>query len=251
MVAAIGFLKVALILVLFLAGADRGARAQTVTADLSNHLIAIDTGFSGSEVLLFGTVDEAEDVVVVVRGPPRIETVRRKARILGIWINSDEAQFARVPGFYAVAANGPLTEVANDPVRARLQIGLDKLVIRPLGAMERQESLDFRNGLVRDRQRRGLYQAEPGTVRFIGQNLFRTTLDFPANVPPGIYQVEVFGLRNGEVVGAQSSALVVNKIGLEAALFDFAHDNAHLYGVAAILLSLLSGWTAAAVFRRG
>ena len=33
-------------------------------------------------------------------------------------------------------------------------------------------------------------------MNFIGPRLFRTTLDFPANVPPGLYKVQVFELED-------------------------------------------------------
>lgn len=43
--------------------------AQQLVADLSSHLIAITTGFTGTEVVLFGTTDGAGDVAIVVTGP--------------------------------------------------------------------------------------------------------------------------------------------------------------------------------------
>ena len=38
--------------------------AQQLVADLSSHLIAITTGFTGTEVVLFGTTDGAGDVEI-------------------------------------------------------------------------------------------------------------------------------------------------------------------------------------------
>ena len=53
---------------LFLMGLIRPVCAQEVVADLSDHLIAVTTGFSGTKLLLFGAIDgEAADVIVVVR----------------------------------------------------------------------------------------------------------------------------------------------------------------------------------------
>ena len=49
------------------------AGAELVAA-LSNHLVAISTGFSGTDVLLFGAIDGTGDVVVVVRGPESVAT---------------------------------------------------------------------------------------------------------------------------------------------------------------------------------
>ena len=53
------------------------ARAEALVADLTSHLIAITTGFTGASVVLFGAIDGPGDVAVVVRGPDREMTVRR------------------------------------------------------------------------------------------------------------------------------------------------------------------------------
>ena len=61
------------------------ARANSLVADLSRHLVAITTGFVGTDVLLFGATDDAGDVVVIVPGPDRSVVVHRKSRVLGVW----------------------------------------------------------------------------------------------------------------------------------------------------------------------
>ena len=75
---------------------------------------------------------------------------------------------------------------------------------------------------MRNQQRVGLFSAEAGTVSFLGETLFRTRIVFPANVPPGDYQVQVLQFADGEVVGAQTSTLEIAKMGIEAELYDFA-----------------------------
>ena len=103
---------------------------------------------------------------------------------------------------------------------------------------------------MRNQQRAGLFSAEAGTVSFLGETLFRTRIVFPANVPPGDYQVQVLQFADGEVVGAQTSKLEIAKMGIEAELFDFALGQPALYGLASILIALAAGWAANALFRR-
>ena len=69
-------------------------------------------------------------------------------------------------------------------------------------------------------------------------------------MPTGTYQVQVYLIRDGAVVNAQTTPLIVSKIGLEAEIFDFAHNNSALYGVVAILLALVAGWLAHIAFRK-
>jgi uncharacterized protein (TIGR02186 family) len=233
--------------------APTGARADQLVADLSQHLIAITTAFVGTEVVLFGTAEGEVDIVVTVHGPRHDQIVRRKVRTGGIWINRDSLAFDQVPSYYAVASTRPIGEIARPDVMARLELGVDHLRLRPLDAagLDISEIATFQDALVRNKQRQGLYSREPEQVHFIGPRLFRTTLDFPANVPPGIYQVQVFEVRAGQVTDAQRSTLVISKIGLEADVYDFAHQQAALYGLLAIVLAITAGWLAGVIFRRG
>ncbi|MCB1882763.1 MAG: TIGR02186 family protein [Geminicoccaceae bacterium] len=229
------------------------ARGDTFIADLSDHLIAITTAFIGTSVLLFGVTDEpGVDVAVVVRGPFEEAVVRRKSRVGFVWLNTDEVRFADTPAYYAVAASGPLDQLGLPRELQRHQIGFEHLPIRvaDAGGVDGAALGAFRLALLRTKQREDLYPSELGTVRFLGERLFRTTLNFPANVPPGSYAVEVFQLKGGRVVAAQQSALVVTKIGIEAELYDLSRHRPALYAAAAIALALAAGWSAGLIFRK-
>ena len=238
-----------MVIVLALCLTPTAARAQLV-ADLSEHLIAITTGFVGTDVLLFGAIEGAGDVVVVVRGPLRSETVRRKTRIAGIWMNEREMVLNNVPSFYVVASSKPLTEILSPVVRMRHEIGFDVLQFPPKRAAPPSEVEEFRRALIRTKQREELYLEETGKVSFLGSRLFRTRINFPSNVPTGTYTADVFLVRDGNVVSAQSTPLVVDKVGFGAELFDFAHQRPALYGILAIVVALTAGWLAGVAFRR-
>lgn len=245
-----------LILVLALAAllpAGDAPRAQSLVADLSQHLIAITTAFVGTQVVLFGVAEGGGDIVVTVQGPREDLVVRRKSRVVGIWVNRERLAFRRVPAYYAVASTGPLEQIARPDVLAQLDIGTAFLDLEPVDAsgLELGEIASFKDALVRRKQEQGLYSREPAPINFVGKELFRTTLAFPANVPPGIYQVQVFEFQDGFAADAQRSTLVVSKVGLEADIYDFAQQRAALYGLTAIALATVSGWLAGVIFRRG
>ncbi|MHA1108050.1 MAG: TIGR02186 family protein, partial [Alphaproteobacteria bacterium] len=101
--------------------------APKLVADLSSGEIAITTGFSGTELLLFGAIEGPGDVVVVVRGPTRRELVRRKMRVAGIWVNGKTVAFDGAPAYYRVAATAPLDGIAPPATLARLGIGAGRL----------------------------------------------------------------------------------------------------------------------------
>ncbi len=225
------------------------ARAETLAADLTSHLIAITTGFTGASVVLFGAVDEPGDVAVVVRGPDREMTVRRKSRIAGIWMNTEEITFANVPSFYYVAASRPLDEIVSPGAATLYRLGVSSLPMKAESATPPKTVDSFAAALIATQQRAKLFPNVVGKVHFIGERLFRTTIEFPSNVPTGTYLVAVFLIRDKDVVSGQTTPLVVSKVGIDAEVFGFAVRQPGLYGVVAVLVAVAAGWLASLPFR--
>jgi len=240
----------AAIAALALAALAPPARAQQVIADLASHRVAITTGFAGAEVLLFGAVDGEGDVIVTVRGPESDTVVRRKSQVNGMWINTASVTFHAVPGYYSVAASRPVDEIVTAPVAEREQIGAARLRF----AAERNvapETVDlFRRALIRNMERAELFQPRISPVRFLGQRLFRADFRFPATVPTGRFTVNVYLVRNGHVVSATTTPLLVEKTGLSAEVYDFAQNRGFSYGLIAVAFAGLAGWAASRLFQR-
>ncbi len=244
--------RLAFALVLLAALVDApGARAQQVIADLSRHLVAITTGFAGAEVLLFGAVDGEGEVIVTVRGPEGDVVVRRKSQVNGMWINTQSVRFGAVPGYYAMAATKPIEEIITAAVADREQIGADRLRIQPEPNIPADTVALFRRALLRNMERDGLFQPRTSTIRFLGQRLFRADIVFPANVPTGLYTVNVYLVRHGQVVSAATTPLSVSKIGMSAEIYDFAQGRGLTYGLIAVAFAGFAGWAASRVFQRG
>ncbi len=228
----------------------RSAAPQALVADLSEHLVAITTGFTGTDVLLFGATEGEGDVVVAVRGPSTDMVVWRKGQVAGIWVNEESVRFEGVPSYYAVASSRPLEEIVPPTLAARQQIGLPHLRLVPAAEVSADKLAEFRDALVRNKQRQGLFRRAVARVDFLGSRLFRTTIHFPANVPTGSYLVEVLLFNEGDVAQAQTTPLIVSKIGIGADIYEFAHRQSAAYGAVAILGALVAGWLAHLAFRR-
>jgi uncharacterized protein (TIGR02186 family) len=255
----------ALVLLLLLLGAGEAFGQATPNAprgpapadsplitDLSSHLIAITSSFTGTELLLFGAIDEPGDIVVVVRGPTATSVVRRKRPTLGFWLTRRSESFDNVPAYYAVATSRPLREIAPHSLLQRLQIGTENLRFRYLGTAPRGESIaDYERSIVRLKLRDGLYREGIGAVDFLGPKLFRTEISFPSTAPVGTYQTEVYLVRDERIVAAQSTPLFIDKQGIEQEVYDFSRAEPAVYGLVAVLMAVLAGWVAAIAFRRG
>jgi uncharacterized protein (TIGR02186 family) len=234
------------------------AQGEELVTDLSDHLVAIKSNFTGTDILLFGAVEAdsaairalPRDIVVVVRGPNEQLVVRRKERRVGIWMNFQERIYTKVPSYYAVVSTRALALIADDAVLLRHQIGLDNLKLNTTRADKSKTGVDFRNSLIRLKAKDGLYHEVSDGVIFLGDTLFRAKIALPANVQVGYYTAEVFLFRNGKVIHAQSSPLYINKSGFERFIFNLAHRQSLLYGILAVVFALFAGWLASVLLRR-
>jgi len=225
------------------------ASAEEVVADLSSHIIGISSGFTGASVVLFGAIDGPGDVVAVVRGPEREMTVWRKGKVAGIWVNADSVTFGNVPSFYAVSASRPLDSILQPSAAALYRIGTANLNLNAGQTVPPQRAKQFGDALVQEQLRAGLFASEIGKISFLGERLFRATLSFPGNVPTGTYLVEIFLVRDRDIVGGQTTPLVVSKVGVDAELSDFANRQSAAYGAIAVLIAVVAGWLASLPFR--
>lgn len=237
-----------LLLVLASLGGGR-AEARAITADLDDHLIAITTGFSGKEILLFGATDGPGDVIVVVRGPVSEIQVRKKSRVAGIWINRDQVTYNGVPGFYGIASSRALSEILSPAALARYQIGVGRIKLAP-DTPSLPDLADYQTALFRIKQQEGLFAERVARVTFIGDQLFRANISIPSSVPTGTFLIDVYLARGGDIVDAQNMPLIVSKIGFGADIYDFAHRHSAAYGAIAVLVALIAGWMAHLAFRR-
>jgi len=239
------------LLVLSLICWESAARAEALVADLTSHLIAITTGFTGASVVLFGATDGPGDVIVAVRGPEREMTVRRKSRVAGIWVNTQQVTFVNLPSFYAVAASRPMADILSPATAAFYRLGIANLKLVALTPAPSAVVDAFRTALERTQQEAGLFAERMGKVDFLGERLFRTTITFPSNVPTGTYLVEVFLVRDKDIVSGQTTPLVVSKVGVDASVFEFSTRQPGFYGAIAVLTAVVAGWLASLPFRGG
>jgi len=236
------------------------AQAQELAAGISRDAIEITSSFTGTDVVVFGAIESevgdglpasAYDIVVVIRSDrPHTVTVRKKDRVGPIWVNNETRSFAEVPGFYFVASTKPLKAIAGEEVLEELELGLDHLRLGPApGTIGGPRT--FREAIVRAKWRGQLYSEHPGGISFLSSTLFRTTALLPANVPAGNLKVTVFLFANGQVVeaGRSSTTLYIDKTGIERRLSNFARNDPWLYGLAAVILSVIAGFFAALAFR--
>ena len=226
------------------------AADEALTVDVSRDAIPVTSSFAGTDIVLFGTREEAGDIIAIVRGPPAEAVVRRKHRILGVWINTEERTYQGAPAYYAVAASRPLGDILAAEVLLREQIGLGNVQqAGPAGRVEPRREEEFRAALLRYQSWAGRYISAVAPVKFEGAHLFRANIALPASAPYGDYTVETLLVSDGKIAARRTVPLRVVEAGVNAGISDFARNDALAYGLIAVLAAAAAGWIASLAFR--
>jgi len=230
--------------------------AEAIEIDVSTRNVAITSTFSGTEIVVFGSVDNSRqqiagsgfyDIVVVVDGASTPAIVREKKRVYGIWVNADRMRFETLPLYRAVASSRPLEEIADPTVLATNRITLDHYMRTP-GTITRRAA--FGAAATRLKQRDGLYVSKDYGAAFLGRSLFRAGVKLPANIPVGPLEVRVLLLKDGEVIASRVATVRLAREGLERLIYDFAYEQPFWYGLLAVAIALGAGLIGSAVFQR-
>lgn len=236
---------------------------ETVQADVSTRSVAITSSFTGTEIVIFGAVDNSRqasaesglyDVVIVLEGVPTRLVVRRKSNVGGIWINTDAITFEAIPSYYAIASTRPLDELADPILLRESDIGFEQVRMTPIRGWETGLSTadlaDFKAAVIRLKQAEGLYKQEQYGVAFIGRSLFRASIELPANVPVGPLVAKIYLLREGQLLSTYTSKVNLERQGLERLLHNFAFDQPLLYGLFTVGVAVGAGLLASTMLRR-
>jgi uncharacterized protein (TIGR02186 family) len=241
------------------------AKAQTplpegIQIGLSTDNVSITAGFSGADLTIFGSLENPDplvarqgryDVIVVLEGPPKPVVVRRKDRVLGVWVNLDSETFENVPMSYSVATTRPLQDITEPNSYKQLSLGASNLYMQPADAGDSPATIEEFTTALRERKAAtGLYSENVGGVQFLSQNLFRATVRLAPNVPVGTHKARAFLFKSGLFIKESSAQLEIRKSGFEQSIFRVAHNYSFLYGVFAISLAMLTGWLGRLIFRK-
>ena len=248
----IRFITTSLFILLF--SASLGHAQNRLVADLDQKEVQITTGFNGAELLLFGALDRAsvDDIAIIVTGPSKNIAVRRKSNVAGIWLNTENAEVVGLPSFYHILTTKPLDVISSENTLKINRLGFDHIPFRLAvgSSIDDAPEAEWKEALVRNMKKTGLWSNRSGEVDVISDVLFRADIQIPANIMPGNYDVRILHFRDGAVVEENASTIKVVKSGLSAEIYRIAHEYAAFYGIFAIIFAVASGWLAAVAFRK-
>lgn len=231
------------------------AMAEEIVLGLSKDEVSITATFDGSEILLFGAIKRESPlpdadtlgIIVAIAGPNEPAVVRRKDRVAGIWVNTDSARVDIAPSFYAIATSGPMGDVLLPIEDLNHAISWQRRIVGEGGESFLQTS-DFTEAFMRIKADEGLYQILENSVDVEDSTLFHTRINLPSNITEGNYRTRIFLTRDGRVIDEFTTEIPVFKVGLERWLYSMSQNQAALYGLLSLLVAVIAGWAASAIF---
>lgn len=239
-------------------GGLQAAQAQGLVFSTSERTVWIHSNFTGETITVFGNIEPNAagvrpeghfDVVVVVRGPTGDRVVRRKSRQFGVMLNADYALFSGLPSFYRVLSSRPLSTIISPEVMAERAFTVADQVSASVNTTTGNVPL-FERELIRLMEKANLFGTAERGVAFLSPTFFTTRVSLPSNVPNGTFLAQIFVVQNGEIVAERSQSFFVQKTGFERFLGDASRNQPLLYGLACVLLALVTGWLGGVLFRR-
>lgn len=233
------------------AAAQRGPDLAT---GITDEEVAVTSDYRGARLTVFGVHllrgQGRNDVVIVLRGPGEREIVRRKRRILGLWINADPVRFSDAPSFHSIASTRPIGNFLSASTIANLGLEPGARARLEGSTPDDSDPAAYRRALVRLKKAAGLYRESPQGLRLEDDGAFKAPFIIPANAPVGAYAVDVYLFRNGRLVRHKPGEIQITRIGVEKTIYSAAQTWPLLYGLTTVLFALASGYAAALVFRR-
>jgi uncharacterized protein (TIGR02186 family) len=230
--------------------------AETLTTLLSTNKVEIHSTYTGAEIVIFGALDfeggapppGGIQIAITVTGPRNMIAVHKKSRVGPIWINNEKVRFDKAPGYHAVIASEPLSEIAD--AATIKDMTFDPADDVPGADAVAASSRPFLRELVRLKTQEELFRADDAGVTFVNGRLFQSRITLPAKAPLGRYFVVTHAFSGGKAIAESNNEFFLTKTGFEALVAREARERPWLYGCVAILCALGMGWLSSVAFRR-
>jgi uncharacterized protein (TIGR02186 family) len=223
--------------------------APVITLALSKAEIRITAGFHGDILAVTGTAPTNSEVILRLSSPAEEETLDLKGKRGPLWLTVGKVRFESAPRIYKLRSTRPIGEILPPAEQVRQTLGVEGLK----ASLRVQPGVDaglFASELLRLKRDDGFYDTQGGGVIRGAEGTYRTEFRWPARGPSGAYRMDAFAVSKGAVTGSAHREILVQKVGAEAWISHLAAAHGLIYGLLAVLLALLTGLAASALFGR-
>lgn len=236
-------MKKLLFSLLLLTPALAWAQGGDLVTELTRDHVDISARYTGDEIMLFGAMSAPGQIVVKVRSPEQPVALEKKGRMGPFWLSQGKHDLTATPGLYYLLSSAPIDGML--PAAARDAHGLDLADalkgMRVAPAVNGAERQTLTNAVLQLKQARHYYVADPKAVEILGGRLYSATIRLPAQLPLGEYKVDIYLVRDGQVVATQHRKIRVDEVRMEHWISGVATDHSWTFGVAFTLSMMLLG----------
>lgn len=237
-------MKKLLLTLVFLMPAFAWGQGADLVTELTRDHVDISARYTGDEITLFGAMSGPGQIVVKVRSPEQPVALEKKGRVGPFWLSQGKHDITGTPGLYYLLSSAPIDGML--PAAARAAHGLDLTdalknvkVVPTAGDAAAMQTL--KGAMLKLKQARHYYVADPKAVEILGGRLYSTTIRLPAQLPLGEYAVDIYLVRDGQVVATQHRKIRVDEVQMEHWISGVASDHSWAFGVIFTLCMMLLG----------
>lgn len=243
------FASIAATLVL-LTAASIGSAAP-VELKLDKNTIEISTFYDGTVLRATGKIPAGSEAVVRLSGKPEEIHLKKKGKTGGLlWMNIADLTFENVPKIYMLYTSETgkkyLADTSLDFSLPSLQ---DRIEILPAG----EDKAFYFNEFLKLKKHESVYAEYPGKITYSepgnGERQFHVTLQIPPRMGEDEYAIDVFAVKDGRVIGTDTSQLQVKMISFPKMLSQLAFKRGLLYGIFSVLVAVAAGFLTGILFR--
>jgi len=228
------------------------------TIRLSPETIEMGSFYNGARVRVEGAAPAGSQVMVIVRGAAKDEVFNRKGRVGPIWINVDKVHIGGAPSLFLRFSSVDVHTILDRKTIDRY--GLDELsVVERMHARTSRGEPDaqyrelIENSYIELKKKQGTYRRVADRVHIAeggGAVQYSVEFSWPKGAPPGSYNVEVYALRQGAVVGQTATVLRLVEVGFPAYMVALANEHPWKYGLLAVIAAVMAGFGIDAIASR-
>jgi uncharacterized protein (TIGR02186 family) len=211
--------------------------------------IHITAGFHGDLLKVTGVAPRDCEVILRLGSPPGKETLDLKGKRGPLWLTVGKVRFESAPRIYMLRSTRPIEEILSPDEQARESLGVEGLK----ASLRVQPGVNaglYASELLRLKRDDGFYDTEGGGVTRGADGTYQAEFRWPTRGPSGSYRIDAFAARRGAVTGSVSREVLVHQVGAVAWISRLASTHGLAYGFLAVIVALLTGLAAGALFGR-
>jgi len=239
-------------------GGQAAAMMETpLTVYVNPAAVSIGTTYNGDNLFVSGTLPKDAEALIRITGKRGNEHFKKKGKALRVlWMNMGSVEMDNVPTLMLLVPSNELSWLMTHQPETWQKLGLgfeslaNKIEISPQG-QDRQLLI---GEFLKLKERDGLYGIQSRAIHYEdkgGVRAFHASVHLPSGLVPGVYTLETFAIRDGQILARDAHVIQARTVGMPAFLSNLAFNHSLLYGILAVLVAIGAGLLIGYLFKGG